>query len=318
MKILVNIPAYNEEATIKDAIDSIPSSYGANTVNIQVVDDWSKDTTPAIVRWLSNVTLIQHNYNMWVGAAFRTATESFLASWADILVNIDADGQFDVNDIPRLIEPILQHQADIVIASRFSGSWAKNMPFIKNFLNRCIATIVWGLMFRKIDDLTCWFRAYSRESLLRLNLLSSYTYTQETIIDAFSKNLRVLWVPVVVSYFEWRQSRVVKTITSYMLRSSMIIFRTVRDVKPLVFFGIPGIICILFSLILFSIFLFYYFQEFQTTPYRTWLIISGSSFLIGLLLLVFASVADMIKRSTRINEEILYLTRKKIYDKHHE
>lgn len=118
------------------------------------------------------------------------------------MVNIDADGQFDTADIPALITPIIEHQADIVIGSRFSGKSAKDMPWIKNFLNRVIACIVGWFMGEKIDDLTCGFRAYSRESLLRLNLTASYTYTQETIIDAFGKSLRIMWIPVTVRYFE--------------------------------------------------------------------------------------------------------------------
>ncbi len=158
------------------------------------------------------------------------------------MVNIDADGQFDTDDIPALLQPIIDHKADIVIGSRFSGKSAKDMPWIKNFLNRVIANVVGWLMGKKIDDLTCGFRAYSRESLLRLSLTASYTYTQETIIDAFGKNLRITWIPVTVRYFEGRKSRVVKTITSYIARSLMIILRTVRDVRPLVFFGLPGVI----------------------------------------------------------------------------
>lgn len=315
MKILINIPAYNEEKTIEQVIQSIPRSIDDFEVSIQVVDDGSTDSTANIVRSMSWVTLLQHEYNQWVWAAFRTAVNWFLSSDTDILVNIDADGQFDTADIPRLVQPIIAHSADIVIGSRFSGESAKNMPWIKSILNRLIAWIVGTLMMKKIDDLTCWFRAYSRESLLRFNLLSSYTYTQETIIDAFGKDLRILWIPVIVRYFSERESRVVKTITSYMFRSAMIILRTVRDVKPLVFFGVPGIFVFLFWIILFFVFLYFYLQTFQTTPYRTWLIVSGVSILTWLLLFVFALIADMIKRNTKVNEEILYLTKKQMYQK---
>lgn len=314
MSILINIPAYNEAKTIKKVIDSLPKNLLWHDVFVQVVDDGSSDDTGKIAMnaWAHVVT---HNYNQWVGIAFRSAVQSFLENWSDIMVNIDADGQFDVADIPALVKPLIDHTSDIVIGSRFSGKSAQDMPWLKNILNRLIAGVVSFLMGKKIDDLTCGFRAYTRESLLRLSLTTSYTYTQETIIDAFGKNIRIMWVPVSVQYFRERKSRVVKTITSYIARSLMIIFRTVRDVRPLMFFGFPGMILILFAFILFLVFLINYFIEFQTTPYRTWLIISGSSFLSWLLLLIFASVADMIKRQGKIHDEILYMLKREYYSK---
>lgn len=315
MKILVNIPAFNEEATIGKVIQSIPKSLLWHEVVVQVVDDGSRDTTVQVSQeaWCDRV--VSHEFNQWIGRAFRTAVENFLSSGADIMVNIDADGQFDTADIPSLVTPIIEHHADIVIGSRFSGKEASNIPWIKSFLNQIIAWVVGSLMWHKIDDLTCGFRAYSREALLRLNLTSSYTYTQETIIDAFGKNLRILWIPISVKYFEGRQSRVVKTIYSYIMRSLMIILRTVRDVRPLVFFGVPGLIFMGIWLVLFGVFFYHYLVEFQTTPYRTWLIISGASFLIWLLFLVFASIADMIRRHGRVNDEILYMMKREYYNK---
>lgn len=314
MTIIINIPAYNEEKRIWKVISSIPKNIDWNDIIIQVVDDWSSDNTIEVSKKSWADIIIAHDYNKWVWWAFKTAVDNFLSSWADIMVNIDADWQFDVNDIQKLIKPIIQHQADIVIASRFSWKDADWIPFIKNILNRLIATIVWILMWKKIDDLTCGFRAYTRDSLFRLNLIETFTYTQETIIDWFWKHLRIKWIPVNVKYFNERKSRVVKTLLSYISRSVLIIFRTVRDVKPLVFFWLPWVILVWFWIIVFIIFLFYYFQTFRTTPYRTWLIISWTSISIWLLLFVFASIADMIKWQRKISEETLYQIRKLIYN----
>lgn len=314
MTLLINIPAFNEAKTIATVIASLPKNIHGHDVMVQVIDDGSTDATVELARW-AGAKVISHDYNQWVWVAFRTAVQNFLASGADIMVNIDADGQFDVADIPALVAPLVEQRSDIVIGSRFGDKDASNMPWIKNFLNRLIAGIVGFLMGKKIDDLTCGFRAYTREALLRLNLTTSYTYTQETIIDAIGKQIRILWIPVNVRYFHDRKSRVVKTITSYISRSLMIILRAVRDVRPLMFFGLPGILCILFWLWLFLAFLVNYLVEFQTTPYRTWLIISGSSFLTGLLFLIFASIADMIKRHGRVNDEILYMLKREYYDK---
>ncbi len=315
MKVIVNMPAYNEAETIAKVISSIPKKIWSDTFEVMVVDDGSTDSTVNIAKKAGAKYVIQHDFNKWVGWAFKTAVENFLTTDADVLVNIDADGQFDSKDIPKLVDMISSHSCDIAIGSRFSWTDADWIPWIKDKLNRLIAWVVWLLMWKKIDDLTCGFRAYNREALMRLNLIETYTYTQETIIDAFWKWLRIKWTPISVKYFQERKSRVVKTITSYMARSLMIILRTVRDVKPLMFFGFPGVILILFWTMVFWIFLVYYFQTFQTTPYRTWLIISATSISIGLLLFVFASIADMIKRQRKISEENLYLMRSMIYNK---
>ena len=315
MKILVNIPAFNEEKRIGKTIKHISRKIDWNKVLIQVVDDWSTDNTVSEAKKAWANIIISHDYNKWVWWAFKTAVENFLAWDYEIMVNIDADWQFDPEDIDNLVKPIEKFKSDIVIASRFSWKDAHSMPFIKEKLNRLIAWIVWNLMWKKIDDLTCGFRAYSRESLMRLNLIETFTYTQETIIDAFWKNLRIKWIPVHVKYFSDRKSRVVKSILSYVSKSMMIILRTVRDVRPLIFFWLPWLFFIIFAFILFWVFLFNYFQTFQTTPYRTWLIVSGSLFSLWSLLFIFASIADMIKRNRKISEENLYLLRKMIYGK---
>lgn len=313
-KILINIPAFNEEEKIGQTIKNIiEDTKWIWDITIQVVDDWSKDDTVKIAKESWAWIVISHEFNKWVWWAFKTAVENFLSWDFDIMINIDADWQFDSKDIKKLIEPIQNNDSDIVIASRFSWKKADGIPMIKDKLNRLISWIVWALMWKKIDDLTCGFRAYSRESLMRLNLIETFTYTQETIIDAFWKNLRIKWVPVSVKYFEDRQSRVVKSIFWYITKSMMIILRTVRDVRPLIFFWLPGLIFIIFSIFFFWVFLFNYLETFQTTPYRTWLIISWTLFSIWLLLFIFASIADMIKKHRKISEENLYLLRRIIY-----
>jgi len=315
MTILVNIPAFNEEEKIASTIESIKKSLKWEDFIIQVIDDWSKDKTVELAKKAWADIVISHEFNKWVWWAFKTAVENFLSNGFDIMVNIDADGQFDSNDILKLVEPIKKYEADIVIASRFSWKKADWIPMIKDKLNRLISGIVWWLMWKKIDDLTCWFRAYSKESLMRLNLIETFTYTQETIIDWFWKNLRIKWIPVHVKYFEDRKSRVVKSIFSYIGKSLTIILRTVRDVRPLIFFGLPWLIFIWLGIIFWTVFLINYFKTFQTTPYRTWAIVSGTLFSIWLLLFIFASIADMIKRSRKISEENLYLLRKMMYEK---
>ena len=316
MKLIINIPAYNEEEKIAETIARIPRTIpGIKEIAIHVLDDGSVDQTATTARAAGANLVYTHGVNRGIGKTFKTAVEQALEHGADIMVNIDADGQFDPNDIPHLLKPILEKQADMVVADRFSAKKAKHMPWIKNALNRLGAYVVSVFLRTKINDLTCGFRALNRETLLRLNLPGDFTYTQETIIDAIGKNMRVQWIPVEVTYFADRQSRVVRSVAHFVNNSMKIIIKAIRDVRPMKFFGIPGIILLLAALIIFIVFLVFYFQDFKITPYRNWLLLSSVLFLIGLQFIVFALIADMIKSSRKLTEDLMYLVKKDKYKK---
>ncbi len=316
MRLIVNIPAYNEAEKIGQTIQSIPRSFDSiDEVFVQVVDDGSKDDTARVAREAGADFVISHDGNRGIGKAFRTSVESALANGADVMVNIDADGQFDPDDIAKLIRPVLDGKADLVTADRFSEHKAENIPFVKDSLNRLAAYIIGSFMNAPISDLTCGFRAYSRETLLRLNLPGAFTYTQEVIIDALGKELRVLWIPVKVTYFADRKSRVVKSIGKYIKNSAKIIMKAVRDVRPLKFFGVPGLALIVVSLLVFAWFLGLYLQDYKITPFRNYLLVAITLFLIGLQFFVFALIADMIRSNRKITEEILYHQKRDRYER---
>ncbi|MEK9151101.1 MAG: glycosyltransferase family 2 protein [Patescibacteria group bacterium] len=316
MRLIVNLPAFNEEEKISGTIQKIPRHIdGIDEVLTQVIDDGSQDKTVAVAKAAGADFVYSNGVNRGVGKTFRVAVERALENGADIMVNIDADGQFDPLDIGKLIRPILDGQADMVSADRFSLRTAKNIPWIKDVLNRFAANIIGRFMNASISDLTCGFRAYNRETMLRLNLPGDYTYTQEVIIDALGKNLKVSWIPVAVTYFEGRKSRVVKSIASYVNNSFRIILKAVRDVRPMKFFGIPGLCLILLALIVFIGFLCFYFQDFKISPYRNYLLFSAVTFLIGLQFVVFALIADMIKSNRKLTEDLMYLVKKEKYSK---
>jgi glycosyltransferase involved in cell wall biosynthesis len=316
MKLVINIPAYNEENKIGDTIKRIPGNFsGISEVFVQVINDGSKDNTEKVSLEAGVGRVYSHKVNRGIGVTFRTAVGKALKNGADIMVNIDADGQFDPNDIQKLINPILEGEFDMVSADRFSDIRAKNMPKSKYHLNKIAASTIGWFMNTKINDLTCGFRAYNRETLLRLNLPGNFTYTQEVIIDALGKNLKVKWVPIEVTYFEERKSRVVKSIWRYVNDSFRIILKAIRDVRPMKFFGIPGLLMILFSLGFIVYFLIMYFQDFKITPYRNVLILSIALFLVGLQFFVFALIADMIKSNRKLTEDMMYLFKKEKYKK---
>lgn len=316
MKLVVNLPAFNEEEKLPQTIKRIPRQIeGIDEVFVQVIDDGSKDRTVEAARQAGADFVYSHGVNRGIGVTFRTAVEKALENGADIMVNIDADGQFNPNDIPKVLDPVLKNEVDMVSASRFGNKEAKDMPKAKYYLNWIAAFIIGKFMNYKIDDLTCGFRAYNRETLLRLNLRGGFTYTQEVIIDAIGKDLKIKWIPVEVTYFAERKSRVVKSILKYVSNSSRIILKAVRDVRPMKFFGTPALILIVVSLLIFAYFAVNYFQEFKITPYRNHLLLAITLLLIGIQFLIFAFIADMIKSNRKLIEDQTYLLRKDKYKK---
>lgn len=316
MRLIINIPAYNEETVIGATIKNMPRHFdGIDEVLIQVVDDGSSDRTAEVAKEAGADFVLKHGVNRRLGVMFATASENALKEGADIMVNIDADGQFDSREIQKMIDPLLKNQADMVVGDRFSQSSAKNIPWIKDFFNRLGASLVGSFLNVDTADLTCGFRAHSRETLLRLNNPTGFTYTQETIIDAIGKNLRVIWVPVQVTYFADRKSKIVKSVYGFVNNSARIILKAIRDVRPMKFFGVPGFFLIFLALVVFAAFLMLYFQDFKISPYRNYLLFSAITFLIGLQFTVFAFIADMIKSNRKLTEDLMYQVRKERYKK---
>ncbi len=324
MKLIVNIPAYNEEKVIGKTIGRIRKSFTADFYKnqegtvikeklIQVINDGSKDQTVAEIKKAGADILVSHETNRRLGAVFGTSVGSALKHKADLMINIDADGQFDPDDIPKLLKPILLGESDMVIANRFGNIKATDIPWIKNFLNQFAAKIISFFLDYKIDDLTCGFRAHNRETLLRLNLTNNFTYTQETIIDAIVKNLKIKWVPVPVVYFADRESRIVKSLWKFIGNGFKIILKAIRDARPLKFFGVPALFFILLAFIGYGWFVFHYFQEFKISPFLNYILFSSLFLVLGIQLLIFALIADMIKSNRKITEELSYQHKKSKY-----
>lgn len=323
MKLIVNIPAYNEEEKIGETIKRIKKSFenefytngdGAKITEklIQLTNDGSTDNTVQVAKDAGVDLLVSYKPNRRLAYAFKRAVENALKNRVDFFVNIDADGQFNPEDIPKLLSPVLNEETDMTVANRFGKYKAENIPGTKNFLNQLAAGLIGFFLGHKIDDLTCGFRAHNKEILLRLNLANiHFTYTQETIIDAIGKDLRIKWIPVKVSYFADRQSKIVKSVWKFVNNSFRIILKAVRDVRPLKFFGWPGAFFIILGIIGFIVFLFFYSQEFKISPYKNYILFSSISFLLGIQLIIFALLADMIKSNRQLIQEAAYRQKKK-------
>jgi glycosyltransferase involved in cell wall biosynthesis len=316
MRLIVNLPAFNEAEKIGETIQRIPRKIsGVDEILVQVIDDGSRDKTMEIAKKAGADFVYTNGINRGVGITFKHATERALDNGADIMCNMDADGQFNPQDIEKIIAPILNQEADMVSASRFGDKEAKDMPKAKYYLNKIAAKIIGSFMNYEIDDLTCGFRAYSRETLIRLNITPGFTYTQETIIDAIGKSLRIKWIPVEVTYFAGRKSRVVKSIFNYVNQSGKIILEAVRDVRPMKFFGWPALILLLTSFGFFADFFVMYFQDFKISPYKNILLVAITLLIVGIQFLIFAFIADMIKSARKLIEDQAHTLKKWRYKK---
>jgi glycosyltransferase involved in cell wall biosynthesis len=322
MKLVVTIPALNEEQTIARVIAGVPRDIpGISQTEVIVVNDGSTDSTAEMAE-RAGATVVNVTGRPGLGAIFRTGLERAMRRGADIIVNIDGDGQFNPDDIRHLVEPILEDHADFVTCSRFAKpELFPDMPTVKFWGNRMVTGIInWVCGGTSFTDVSCGFRAFSRDAAYRMTLFGRFTYTQECFIDLFSKGMRMVEVPLKVrGVREHGDSRVASSIWRYAMSSLPIILRAMRDIQPLKFFGaialtffIPGAVAGLF------VAGWYLFKTNKlgahvTQPFTSLITISGVLITLSFVMGVLALLADMLGRHRRITEELLYLARRKVY-----
>jgi glycosyltransferase involved in cell wall biosynthesis len=316
MDLIIYLPALNEEGQILEVLAGLPRNLvNIDSIRYLVVDDGSTDRTREIAIG-AGAKIVTHDRNRGVGAAFHSAVRYALENGADILVGMDADGQFDPEDIQDVIAPILDGRAEMVIGNRFGAGKPAHMAPLKYWGNKQVARWISYAAEQHFQDVSCGFRAYSREALLRLSLFGTFTYTHETILSLTYQGLRVLERPVSVKYHPERKSRVADSILVYALRTSEIIFRVILDYKPMRLFVAFGGILISVGLTFTLLLLAHYAFTGSFTPYKSFGFIGLGFFIFGLLVILFALIADMINR-IRVNQDRQsYELRRLRYDKY--
>ena len=306
--LLVVVPCLNEENTVGGVVADIPRDIeGIAKVEVLVFDDGSTDATAARARD-AGAEVISHPSNKGLGATFRDAVGIAIAKGADIIVHIDGDGQFDPADIPLLVDPVVSKQADMVTASRFlERDLVPEMPYVKLMGNRGVAWIVWLLSGKRFRDVSCGFRVFSREAILRMNLFGSFTYTQESFLDLLFKNLTILEIPVKVrGVREFGTSRIASSIPRYAVRSLKIMLRAFISYRPFrLFFTLA---CVFFAIGFgFLGFLgLHYLKAGAFSPHIWSGFVGGSFCFLGFSTFVTGLIGDMLVRIRMNQENILY------------
>ena len=311
LALLVALPALDEERTVARVIGAIPRQLpGVASVEVLVVDDGSTDRTAELAR-AAGARVLRHERSRGVGGAFQTALAHALASGVDLLVTIDADGQFDPGDIPALIAPVVGGEADFATASRFiDPSRAPRMPWVKRWGNRQMSRLVSRLAHQRFHDVSCGMRCYGRRAMQSLNPLGAFTYVQEVFLNLCFKGLRIAEVPIDVrGEREHGTSRVASSLWRYALFTSGILFRTYRDYRPMRFFGIIALLLLAPSLLLELFFFGHYALTGSFSPHK-WAGFSGAALaLLAVLVLAIGMLADQLNRHRVYLEELLYAQR---------
>lgn len=306
MKLIVQIPCFNEEATLPETLRDIPRQIdGIDVVEILVIDDGSSDRTVEIARELGVEHIVTQTRNRGLANAFRTGIDAALKAGADIIVNTDGDNQYAGSDIPRLVRPILEGKADIVIGDRQTGKVAHFSP-LKKKLQKLGSFVVRQLSGLDVPDAVSGFRAISRRAALRINIVSDFSYTIEMLIQAGRKRMAVTAVPIKTNKV-LRKSRLFKSIPDFIKRSVATMLRIYAMYRPLEAFSMLGLAFAAVGLL--PILRFGYFTLFGDGAGHIQSLILGSTLvIIAAAAFLFGLLADLVGR----NRQLLEVTLEKV------
>ena len=307
MKLIIQIPCYREEATLAVALSALPRHVpGFDKVEWLVIDDGSDDDTARVAREAGADHVVRHTRNQGLARAFMTGLDTCLRLGADVVVNTDADNQYNADDIPVLTAPIVERRADIVVGARPIQSIA-HFSAGKKMLQKLGSWVVRMVSTTDVPDAPSGFRAFSRTAAQQLMVFNDYTYTLETIIQAGQKNMAITWVPIRVNE-DLRPSRLVKSIPLYIWRSVSTIARIFVIYQPFRFFGAIAAVLIVPGFLLGVRYLWFLTQE--PFPGHVQSLILASILLVsGFTTLLAAFLADLLAANRKLMEDLRFRLR---------
>ena len=309
-KLIIQIPCLNEAATLPATLADLPASVpGIDIIETLVVDDGSRDGTADVARACGVDHVVRLTRNKGLAAAFAAGIDASLKNGADFIVNTDADNQYSGSEIPKLLAPLLSGQADIVIGDRNIAE-LRHMSWRKRQLQRLGSWVVRQVSNTSVPDTTSGFRAYTREAALRMIIVSEFSYTLESIIQAGKKRMAIAHVPIATNA-RTRESRLFDSIFSYIKRSTATIVRIYAMYEPLKVFSYIGITLFAGGMLLLLRFLYAYFTDFTGgARYVQSLIVAAVLMIVGFQVVLIGLVADVISANRKLLEDLLYRTRK--------
>jgi len=313
MKLIIQIPCYNEASTLGITLKNLPHRVeGFDKVEWLIIDDGSTDNTVEVARSHGVSHVVRFINNRGLAKAFMAGLEACLDLGADVIVNTDADNQYNAQDIPKLVRPILDGKADIVIGARSIGD-IKHFSLFKKLLQKLGSWMVRIVSKANIPDAPSGFRAISRDAAMRLNVFNEYTYTLETIIEAGQKDISILSVPIRTNEY-LRPSRLLKSIPSYIKRSIITVIRIFVVYKPFRFFMAIGGTLFLLGFLIGIRFIYYVYIIKDSTSRVQSLVLASILLGIGFQTILVAFLADLIAVNRKLMENLKYWLKKLEFD----
>lgn len=312
MKLIIQIPCYNEADTLETALNDLPRELkGIDEIEYLIINDGSRDNTVEVAKKWGVHHVVNFKQNKGLAKGFMAGIDGCLRNGADIIVNTDADNQYCADDIAALIRPVLEGKADMVIGERPIDQ-TEHFSFVKKKLQRFGSWVVRKASNTDIPDAPSGFRAYSREAAMRLNVVNDYTYTLETIVQAGREKIAITSVPVRTNA-ELRPSRLFNSIWGYVKKSMLTILRAYMMYKPLKCFGYLAVTPVTAGLMIGFRFL-YYMAAGQPGGHVQSLILACTLIVIGFLTFMIGLVADVIAANRKLLQDTQYHARKTEYD----
>jgi len=311
MKLIIQIPCYNEEKSLPVTIDALPKEIpGLTSIEYLIINDGSQDKTAEAARRCGVHHIVNLAKKSGLAVGFMAGLDACLQLGADIIVNTDADNQYCGADVETLIRPILEGRADIVIGERPIDN-TEHFSWLKKKLQRLGSLVVRLASDTDIPDAPSGFRAFTRDAAMRMNVVSEYTYTLETIIQAGRKNMAIISVPVRTNP-EMRESRLFKSMWQYVKRSVFTILRIFIMYKPLYFFTLLGL-CFFGTGFLIGVRFLVLMFVYNSGGHVQSLLLAVALILIGVQTIMLGLQADLISANRKILEDVQYRIRKIFY-----